>query len=93
MFNVTNRRLIQDGARCRDWTGRREDRLGGRTASRNASTELRRLLKWFPEDTETLVATQSFSVPRLSDTEASKSADVMPLADTPWSRSVPDNTG
>jgi hypothetical protein len=34
--------------------------------TRNASTEVRRLLPWFPEDTETLVAAQSFAVPRVS---------------------------
>lgn len=40
---------------------------------RNASTEVRRLLPWFPEDTETLVAAQSFAVPRPSSVNAFES--------------------
>jgi hypothetical protein len=46
--------------------------------TRNASTELRRLLPWFPEDTETLVAAQSFAVPRVSVDAFGKWAILMP---------------
>jgi hypothetical protein len=49
-------------------------------APRNASTEVRRLLPWFPEDTESLLAAQSFAVPRPSSVDAfeSKWAILMP---------------
>jgi hypothetical protein len=40
---------------------------GGEVPHRSASTELRRLLDWLPEDTETLVAAQSFAIQRCSD--------------------------
>jgi hypothetical protein len=46
--------------------------------TRNASTEVRRLLPWFPEDTETLVAAQSFEVPRVSVDAFGKWAILMP---------------
>jgi hypothetical protein len=47
--------------------------------TRNASTELRRLLPWFPEDTETLLAAQSFALPRSSvDAFSSKWGILMP---------------
>ena len=41
----------------------------GEHPPRNASTELRRILDWFPEDTETLVAAQSFSISQPSHSE------------------------
>lgn len=34
--------------------------------TRNAASEMRRLLPWFPEDTETLLAAQSYVLPRSS---------------------------
>jgi hypothetical protein len=46
--------------------------------TRNASTEVRRLLPWFPEDTETLVAAQSFAVPRTSVDAFGKWGILMP---------------
>jgi hypothetical protein len=46
--------------------------------TRNASTEVRRLLPWFPEDTETLVAARSFEVPRVSVDAFGKWAILMP---------------
>ena len=42
--------------------------------TRNPSTELRRVLNWFPEDSETLVAASSFSIPRRSDTSTPEKA-------------------
>ncbi|HET6327353.1 MAG TPA: hypothetical protein VFG04_21910 [Planctomycetaceae bacterium] len=79
MFNSTNRRFIQAVLVVGTGLVNANTVSADERAPRSASTELRRLLPWFPADTETLVVAQSFSLPRRSDREtASKSANVMP---------------
>jgi hypothetical protein len=80
MFNSTNGRLIQAAFFVAIGIVNATIVTADEPAPRNASTELRRLLPWFPEDTETLVAAQSFAVPRPSSVNAfeSKWAVLMP---------------
>jgi hypothetical protein len=84
VFNVVNRRLIRVGLVAAIGLLVARIASADERAPRKALTELHRVLSWFPKDTETLVAAQSFSVqsspiPRITDKESeSESSNVMP---------------
>ena len=76
MFNLTARRSIQAALVAGIALVGSSIAAGDELPPRNPATELRRVLDWFPEDMETLVVAQSFSIPkRRSDTpKAAKGA-------------------
>ena len=75
MFNLTARRSIQAALVAAIALVGSRIAAGDERPSRKSATELRRVLDWFPEDIETLVVAQSFSIPKRSDTpKAAKGA-------------------
>ena len=74
MFNLTARRSIQASLVAVIALVGWRIAAGDERPPRNPATELRRLLDWFPEDMETLVVAQSFSIPRPADTATREKA-------------------
>src|ERR1700722_19639641 len=67
MFNSRARRSIQAALVAVTALVGSSIAAGDERPPRNPATELRRVLDWFPEDMETLVVAQSFSIPQPSD--------------------------
>jgi hypothetical protein len=75
MFNLTARHSIQAALVAGIALVGSSIAAGDELPPRNPATELRRVLDWFPEDMETLVVAQSFSIPECSDkSKAAKGA-------------------
>jgi hypothetical protein len=75
MFNLTARRSIQAALVAAIALVGSRIAAGDERPSRKPTTELWRVLDWFPEDIETVVVAQSFSIPKRSDTpKAAKGA-------------------